>query len=121
MNPEEIRLRTDTLVATCIKVGRLIPARDHLSEMARVELLRRAADLGIISKSLSVSQVGRYFGERLNKAIDHVNGCAFWMQLGIEEGWMDAAILTPIVQECDNLSRIFILTVKNVESKLDKS
>lgn len=120
MNPEEIKSRTETLVKTCIKVGRLIPARDHLSEMARVELLRRASDLGIISESLSVAQVGRYFGERLNKAIDHVNGCAFWMKLGIDEGWLDATILTPIIQECDNLSRIFTLTVKNVESKLEK-
>ncbi len=119
MNPQEIKSRTDTLVDACMKVARLIPPGDQLSELIRMELIRRASDLGVLGKSLSQPQVVRYFGERLNKSVDHVNGCSFWLERIRAEKWLDEAIITSLIEECSNLAKIYTLSVKNVEGKLD--
>jgi len=117
MNPQEIKSRTETLVDACMKVARLIPQGDQLSELIRMELIRRASDLGVLGRSLSQPQVVRYFGDRLNKSVDHVNGCGFWLEMIIKENWMDSNILQSLVEECDNLAKIYTLSVKNVEGK----
>lgn len=119
MNAEEIKLRTDTLVSACMKVAKLLPPGHQYAELARMELIRRASDLGVASKSLSTAQVGRFFGERLNKSIDHINGCGFWLEVIMAENWVDAAIIQQLIAESENLAKIYVLTVKNVESKLE--
>jgi len=119
MKAEEIKQRTDTLVSACMKVAKLLPSQHTYAELARLELIRRASDLGVTSKSLATAQVGRFFGERLNKAIDNINGCVFWLEIIATENWVDPGIISQLKAEGENLATIYVLTVKNVESKLE--
>jgi hypothetical protein len=119
MNPQEIKLRTDTLSKNCLKVAMLLPKGEVISDLAKQELVLHAANLSIMARGLASAQAGRFFGQRVNGAVDHVYGCAYWLQLAIDEKWMDSSILMPLLNEADQLAIIFNLTAKNVESKLD--
>ncbi|MCB9261598.1 MAG: hypothetical protein H6607_04420 [Flavobacteriales bacterium] len=120
MNPEEIYNRTDTLVQACLKVAMVLPAESTMATFARVELVRYASELGIKSRGLMVGQLSEIFVERLSKAADAANGCAFWLEYILTNNiFPKPDIIIPLKEESDAMAKLFLASLKNAKNKLD--
>lgn len=120
MNPKEIYEKTKTLSKACLKVSMVLPHDNQMATFARVELVRYASDLGIKTRGLMVGQLSEVFVERLSKATDSCNGCAYWLQIIQEEGILNKPeIIQPLIAECDGLSAMFLAALKAARSKMD--
>ncbi len=120
MDPKEIFNKTNTLSKACLKVAMVLPHDSQMATFARVELVRHASDLGIKTRGLLVGQLGEVFIDRLSKAVDHCNGCGFWLQLILEDGILNKPeILNPLIKECDTLSGMFLVALKSAKNKMD--
>ncbi len=120
MNPEEIYKRTDTLSKACIKVALLMKINTAVDGHCKAELVRNASEMAIKSRSLMVSQIGRFFVERLNVAAEHATACGYWLEHIEDQGLMDVAIIRPLIKECDQLYRLFLLSAKSASDKINQ-
>lgn len=118
MNPEEIYKRTSTLSKACIKVALLMKVNTVVDGHCKAELVRNASEMAIKSRALMVSQIGRFFVDRLNAAAEFSIACGYWLEHIEEQELMDSAIIKPLHEECDQLYRLFLLSAKSASDKL---
>ncbi len=119
MDATEIYKRTNTLSRACLKVSSVLPHDQTMATFARVELVRHASDLGIRSRGLMVGLPPDLYIERLSKTAESCNGCAFWLQIILEEGLLNKPdILDPLIKESDSLSQMFLHALKRGMDKM---
>lgn len=117
MQPSEIQTRTNTLSNACIKVSALLAGNQPIVESCRRELVKHASELSIQARGLSFGQISSIFVERLNKSVDSCNGCAFWLQLVVQEKMMDGSIIQPLISESESLAMMFLAALRSSKIK----
>lgn len=119
MIPDEIKNRTDTLSQACLKVALLMKVNTEVDGHAKAELVRNASDMAIKSRSLMVAQAGRYFADRLNAAAENAMGCSYWLEHIGTQGLLDGNIVKPLISECEQMYKIFLLSAKKAADKMN--
>jgi hypothetical protein len=119
MKAAEIHSRATTLCNACLKVSALIQSTQPIANFCRVELIRHASDLSIQSKGLTSGQAPAVFIDRLNRCVDASNGCAFWLDLVINDKLMDTSIISPLLTESNQMSQLFLGALNNAKSKIE--
>lgn len=119
MNVNELRNRTVTLAEACIKVSILLPGQTPLLVHVKDSLMKNATELGVKSRILGRPQHSEFFIQRLNQTVDATNACAFWLEMVLREQWMDTALISPLIEECDELLSMFLMAARKSKDKLE--
>lgn len=119
MNIEELKNRTTTLANACIKVSVLLPGGNPLVSLVKDRLLQHATELAVKTRILGYPQNSEHFIAKLNDSADASNACAFWLELVRAEQLMDHNLIDPLIDECDDLLKLFLLVAKKSKDKLE--
>ena len=119
MNPLELRERTKILGQTCTKLALLLPANNLIALHLRNELLSVAIDLPSKSRGLLVGQSTVNFVKKLSDCSELADKCGYILEFINDEKMMDSQLVTPLIDECNELINIFYTAFKSVKDRLD--
>ncbi len=119
MNPVELRERTKILGHTCTKLALLLPANNLIALHLRNELLAVAIDLPSKTRGLLVGQSTVNFVKKLSDCSELADRCGYILEFINDEQMMETQLVTPLIEECNDLIHIFYTAFKSVKDKLD--
>lgn len=119
MNPAELKDRTKVLGQTCTKLALLLPQNNVLAMHLRNELLAVSIDLPAKTRSLMIGQSTANFVNKLSDCSELAERCAFILEFVTDEKMMDANLVTPLIEECNQLAQLYYAAFKSVKDRID--
>lgn len=119
MNPVELKERTKLLGHTCTKLALLLPSNNLIAIHLRNELLAVAIDLPSKSRGLLVGQSTANFVKKLSECSELADRCGYILEFIEEEKMMESHLITPLMEECNELIALFYSAFKSVKDKLE--
>ena len=119
MNPVELKERTKVLGHTCTKLALLLPQTNIIALHLRNELLAVAIDLPSKTRGLLVGQSTVNFVKKLSDCSELADRCGYILEFIDDEKMMEPHLITPLMDECNELIRLFYSAFKTVKDKLD--
>lgn len=119
MNPQELKERTKILGQTCTKLALVLPQNNIISDFLRKELLQVSFDLPCKARNLLVGQTSLNFVNKLSECSELADKCSYILEFIIDEKLMDEKLVTPLIEECNDLISLFYKAFKSVKDKID--
>lgn len=119
MNPQELKERTKILGQTCTKLALVLPQNIVMADYLRRELLQVSFDLPCKARNLLIGQSSQNFVNKLSECSELADKCAYILEFIIDEKLMDASLVTPLIEECNELINLFYKAFKSVKDKID--
>ncbi|NUM32504.1 MAG: hypothetical protein HUU47_09315 [Bacteroidetes bacterium] len=119
MNPQELKERTKVLGQTCTKLALVLPQNNIISDYIRKELLQVSIDLPCKARTLLIGQTSSNFVNKLSECSELADKCAYILEFVIDEKLMDDKLVTPLIEECNELILMFYKAFKSVKDKID--
>ena len=119
MNPAELKERTKVLGQTCTKLALLLPQNNIVSIHLRNELLGVAIDLPAKTRSLLIGQSTANFVNKLGDCSELTERCAYILEFIADEKLMESHLVTPLIDECNQLVQMFYIAFKSVKDRID--
>ncbi len=119
MNPVELKERTKLLGHTCTKLALLLPSTNLIAIHLRNELLSVSIDLPAKARGLLVGQSTANFVKKLSECSELADRCGYILEFIDDEKMMESNLVSPLIEECNELIAIFYSAFKSVQSKLE--
>lgn len=112
MNQSELKERTKTFA---LRVVRLVNALDRgiASEVMGKQLLRAATSVGANYRAACRGRSRAEFIAKLGIVVEEADECGYWLELIVESGILNANRAEKIIKEADQLTAIFVSTIKS--------
>ena len=112
---DDIYKRSKILSRACLKIASVLPADKAFAAMARPHLIDAASKMTIKARGLMAGQVQDLFLRNAMDAKEAADACHFWLELVREEGLIDGNILDPILEETEELAKLFSFAMKKAK------
>ena len=96
-----------------------MPANNLIALHLRNELLAVAIDLPSKTRGLLVGQSTVNFVKKLSDCSELADRCGYILEFINDEQMMETQLVTPLIEECNELIHIFYTAFKSVKDKLD--
>ena len=107
MNRQELMERVKQFAHRCVKLALALP-EDALGRHIRSQLIRCSTGAAANYRAACVAQSRAAFVAKLSIVIEEVDESCFWLQFIIDEGLLTRKRVDPLLQEGEELRRIFI-------------
>ncbi|MFM9944485.1 MAG: hypothetical protein ACKVQB_04560 [Bacteroidia bacterium] len=119
MNPVELKERTKLLGHTCTKLALLLPQNNLIAMHLRNELLAVSIDLPSKTRGLLVGQSTANFVRKLSDCSELADRCGYILEFIDDEKMMESHLINPLMEECNELIRLFYSAYKSVKDKIE--
>ncbi|CAI8325177.1 MAG: hypothetical protein CNE98_03585 [Bacteroidetes bacterium MED-G17] len=119
MNPVELKNRVQKLSYAGLKIALVLPQKQALSNLIRLEIIKMASQMAIQAMGLYQGQLSHTFLDNLNEAKNQANGFLYWLQLVQSEKMLDSKIIDPLIAETEQIIQMYIKAFKTLKNKLD--
>jgi four helix bundle protein len=107
MNPEELKERTKEFAHRCVKLALALPDTP-LGRHVRGQLLRCSTSVASNYRAACLAQSKAHFAAKLSIVAEEADESAFWLQFIIDEKLLEEPRVTPLLNEAEELTRIFV-------------
>ena len=107
MNRDELMARVKKFAHRCVKLALALP-ENALGWHIRSQLIRCSTSAAANYRASCVAQSRAAFIAKLSIVIEEVDESCFWMEFSVDEGLLTRRRVDPLLQEGDELRRIFI-------------
>jgi L-ribulose-5-phosphate 3-epimerase UlaE len=119
MNPAELKERTKLLGHTCTKLALLLPQNNIVAMHLRNELLAVSLDLPVKTRCLMVGSSTANFASKLSDCSELTERCSYILEFIVDEKMMEQNLVSPLIDECNELIQLFYAAFKSVKDRLD--
>jgi len=107
MNPEELKQRTKQFAQQCVKLALALP-NSPLGNHIRGQLIRCSTSVASNYRAACLAQSKSHFASKPSIVAEEADESAFWLEFIIEESLLEEPRVTPLPNEANELTRIFI-------------
>ena len=119
--PEDLRSRTKKYALRVIRLFRALPRRDAVGDVLGKQLLRSATSVAAHYREACRAKSDLDFISKIEGAQQELDESELWLELLSDAGVVKPALLTPLLQETNELLAIFVTMTKNVKMRRRKS
>ena len=119
--PEDLRSRTKKYALRVIRLFQALPRRDAVGDVLGKQLLRSATSVAAHYREACRAKSDLDFISKIEGAQQELDESELWLELLSDAGLVKPALLTPLLQETNELLAIFVTMTKNVKMRRRKS
>ena len=116
MPPDQLRARTKRFSVFVVRFCRVLPRTDEGRILSR-QLLRAGTGVGANYRATCRPRSDADFIAKLGNVIEECDECAFWLELMVELGLASQARVAALLNEADELTRIFVASRRTVRNR----
>jgi len=119
MNKEGLKQRTKNYSLRIIKLIQALP-KNTTSWAISKQLVRSGTSAGANYRAVCRSRSNADFISKLGIVIEEADESAFWLELIIENNFLKKELVTPLLQETDEIIAIMVSSLKTMKNKNNK-
>jgi four helix bundle protein len=112
----DLKMRSKKFALSIIHLYSCLP-RSSEAQILGKQLLRAGTSVGSHYREGVRARSDAEFISKLEGALQELEESIYWMELIEESSTINQEVITPLIQEADELIAIFITCVKNVKAK----
>lgn len=116
MDPEELRERAKQFAHRCVKLALALP-NAPLNNHVRGQLIRCSTSVASNYRAACLAQSKAHFVSKLSIVTEEADESAFWLEFIIEESLLDKARVAPLLNEAEELTKIFVSGRKTAKDR----
>ncbi|MBW2430914.1 MAG: four helix bundle protein [Deltaproteobacteria bacterium] len=116
MNREELTERTKKFAHRCVKLAMALP-ETPLGKHIGGQLIRCSTSVAANYRATCLSQSNASFVAKLSIVLEEADEAAFWLEFIIDEKLLKKNIVKPLLQEAEELTKIFAAARKTASTK----
>lgn len=116
MNSEDLKERTKQFGHRCVKLAMALPAT-ALGNAIRAQLVRSAPSVAANYRAACLAQSRLSFKAKLSIVLEEADESWFWIEFLKDEKLVAPKLVAPLLQEAEELTRIFAKSRKTAEGK----
>lgn len=84
------------------------------------QIVRSGTSVGANYRAVCRARSDREFVAKMNIVLEEVDETLFWLEIIIEKNWIERSVLEPIWKEANELTAIFVSSLKTVNNRINK-
>lgn len=120
MTSEELKIRTKKFSLRIIDVVEKLPNSISGRTVAN-QIVRSGTSVGANYRAVCRARSDKEFISKMGVVIEEADETLFWLEIMQEKKWIDHSELNLIWKEGNELTAIFVSTIKKIKSRLGKS
>jgi four helix bundle protein len=120
MTKEELKKRTKTFALRILKLARALPRTDDGRAIGK-QIIRSGTSVGANYRAVCRARSTSEFIAKLGVVIEEADETVFWLEIIIESGLIKKELAGSLLNEANELTAIFVSTVKTIKEKNCKS
>ena len=116
MNREELIKRTKEFAHCCVKLAMTLP-ETALGGHIRGQVIRCSTSVAANYRATCLSQSKPSFTAKLSIVLEEADEAAFWLEFIIDEKLLKENLVKPLLQEAEELTKIFASSRKTASTK----
>ena len=117
MDREELTKRTKEFAHRCVKLAMALP-ETPLGKHIGGQLIRCSTSVAANYRATCLSQTNASFVAKLSIVLEEADEAAFWLEFIIDEKLLKNNIVKPLLQEAEELTKIFASSRKTASTKI---
>ena len=118
MNEQELKDRTKEFALRIIQLATALP-KSNLGKVIGKQLLRFGTSVGANYRAACRGRSRADFASKLGIVVEESDECSYWIELIIESGLMPEEKLKLLLKESNELTAIFVSSMKTVKHHQD--
>lgn len=115
-SPEELRQRTKQFAMRTIRLFRSLPKSEEARVIGR-QLLRAATSVAANYRAVCLARSRADFTAKMGVVLEETDESSFWLELLGDAGIVEKARLTSLMDEAEELVRIFNASIRTARHK----
>ena len=115
----DLKDRTKNFSLQIINLVELLPKNLAASIIAK-QLIRSATSVGANYRAVCRARSDKEFIAKMNIVLEEADVSCFWLELIFEKNWLNKDIIIPILKESNELTAIFVSTLKTINTRINK-
>ncbi len=111
----DLKVRTKVFALRVIRAYRGLPSSDEARVIGR-QLLRSATSVGANYRAACRARSRAEFIAKLGIVLEEADEAVFWLELLLETGILDHKRLEPLLREANELTSIFVSSLRTAKS-----
>ena len=111
MNKEQLQERTKQFAHRCVKLCASLP-KTYLANHIRGQLIRCSTSVASNYRAACLGRSKPEFIAKIGIVLEETDESSFWLEFIIDEKLLKKAIVTPLFEESEELTAIFIASQK---------
>lgn len=107
----DLKIRTKDFAHRCIKLSINLP-NTYLGNHIKKQLIRCSTSVAANYRATCIAQSKKSFISKISIVIEEVDESHFWIEFLIDEGLLSIEMFKSLLNEADQLTRIFISSRK---------
>ena len=116
MDRGELIKRTKDFAHRCVKLAMALPDT-VLGRHIRGQVIRCSTSVAANYRATCLSQSNASFIARISIVLEEADESAFWLEFIIDEGLLKRNLVKPLLQEAEELTKIFAASRKTASTK----
>ena len=116
MNREELTERTKKFAHRCVKLAMALP-ETPLGDHIRGQVIRCSTSVAANYRATCLSQSNASFVAKISIVLEESDEAAFWLEFIIDEKLLKKNQVKPLLQEAEELTKIFASSRKTAGTK----
>ncbi len=118
MKEYDLKVRTKQFALRIIRLFRSLPKLPDAQVIGK-QLLRSGTSVGAQYREVCRPRSDAEFISKMTSALQELDETAYWLELLIEGKFVDAVKLEELIDETDQLTAIFVTSIKTKKSKMN--
>jgi four helix bundle protein len=120
MTTEEMKVRTKKFSLKIIDLAEKLPATYVVKVIAN-QIVRSGASVGANYRAVCRARSDKEFVSKMNIVLEEADETLFWLEIIKEKNWSDKSELETILKEGNELTAIFVSSLKTVNNRINKN
>ncbi len=116
MDQNELKRRTKEFAHRCVKLAMALPDTP-LGRHVRMQLIKCGTSVGANYRAVCLAQSKTDFAFKLSIVAEEADESAFWLEFIICEKLLKEKLVTPLLGEAEELTKIFVKSRMTVKSR----
>jgi four helix bundle protein len=117
MNREALTERTKEFAHRCVKLAMALP-ETALGRHLKGQVIRCSTSVAANYRATCLSQSKDSFIAKISIVLEETDEAAFWLEFIIDEELMKKDLVKPLLQEAEELTKIFASSRKTASTKI---
>lgn len=117
MTSEELKIRTKKYSLSIIELVEKLPVTTS-SKIVAYQIAKSGTSVGANYRAVCRARSDKEFIAKMEIVLEEADETLFWLEIIAEKKWMDKSIMASLWKEGNELTAIFVSSLKTVKSKI---
>lgn len=119
MTNEELKIRTKKFSISILNLIEVLPNKVATRVISN-QISRSATSVGANYRAVCRSRSDKEFVSKMNIVLEEADETLFWLEIIMEMNWMDCEEVKKIWKEGNELTSIFVSSLKTINNRLNQ-